>query len=170
MNASFVYQGFKFSNHAVDLIAGGWSPSFLVSYNNGYPFTPLTGTDDSLTGIGLDRPNKVSGVNPYLRGPAVTKGIQWLNTAAFTANGPGTFGTTGMNSLLQPHYIDSDVSVRKLFRTFREQNFELRWQFFNIFNHPNLSAPVNSITNTSFGYIQAAGTARIMQIAGKYTF
>jgi hypothetical protein len=170
MNASFVYQGYKFGNHVVDLIAGGWSPSFLVSYNDGYPFTPLTGTDDSLTGIGLDRPNKVPGVSAYLKGPAVTKGIPWLNLAAFTANGPGTFGTTGMNSLLQPHYIDSDVSVRKLFRTFREQNLELRWEFFNIFNHPNLSAPVNSITNTSFGYIQAAGTARIMQIAGKYTF
>jgi hypothetical protein len=96
--------------------------------------------------------------------------LQWINKAAFTANGPGTFGTTGMNSLLQPHYIDSDVSVRKLFKTFREENLELRWEFFNIFNHPNLSAPVTSFTSSSFGQIQAAGPARIMQLAGKYTF
>jgi hypothetical protein len=173
-NASLVYQGYNFTNPALNLIAGGWSPSFLVSYNNGYPFTPLTGTDDSLTAIGLDRPNAVAGVSPYLKNtdPTVVGAtrLQWINKAAFTANGPGTFGTTGMNSLLQPHYIDSDVSVRKLFKTFREENLELRWEFFNIFNHPNLSAPVTSFTSSSFGQIQAAGPARIMQLAGKYTF
>jgi hypothetical protein len=170
MNASLVYEGYRFQNRELNLIAGGWSPSFLVSYNNGYPFTPLSGTDKSLTGIGLDRPNSVAGVSPYKKGAATTSGIPWLNASAFTFNGPGAFGTTGMNSLLQPHYIDSDVSVRKLFKTFGEQNLELRWEFFNIFNHPNLSAPVNSLTSASFGFIQAAGSARIMQIAGKYTF
>lgn len=167
MNATLVYEGYKFQNQTLNLLAGGWSPSFLVSYNNGYPFTPLTGTDASLTGIGLDRPNSVAGVNPYVKNHAT---LQWITATAFTRNSAGTFGTTGMNSLLQPHYIDSDVSIRKLFRTFREQNLELRWEFFNIFNHPNLSAPVNSFTSASFGYIQAAGSARIMQIAGKYTF
>jgi hypothetical protein len=170
MNTSFLYEGYKFSNPTLNLIAGGWSPSFLVSYNNGYPFTALTGTDASLTGIGLDRPNAVSGTSPYLKGPATSKGIPWINHSAFTSNSPGTFGTVGANSLLAPHYIDSDVSIRKLFRTFHEQNLELRWEFFNIFNHPNLSAPVNSFTNAAFGYIQASGPARIMQLAGKYTF
>ena len=47
-----------------------------------------------------------------------------------------------MNSLLGPRYVDSDVSLRKLFTTSREQNLELRFEFFNIFNHPNLQAPV----------------------------
>jgi hypothetical protein len=173
-NASVVYQGYNFGNQTLNLIAGGWSPSFLVSYNDGYPFTPLTGTDDSLTAIGLDRPNAVAGVSPYLKNtdPTVAGAtrLQWINKAAFTANGAGTFGTIGMNSLLQPHYIDTDVSVRKLFKTFREENLELRWEFFNIFNHPNLSAPVSSFTSATFGQIQAAGSARIMQLAGKYTF
>jgi hypothetical protein len=166
-NMSVVYQGYSFHDRTLNLIAGGWSPSFLVSYNNGYPFTPLTGTDASLTAIGLDRPNAVAGVSPYLRN---TSTMQWINKSAFIQNPAGTFGTTGMNSLLAPHYIDSDVSVRKLFTTFREENLELRWEFFNIFNHPNLSAPVSSFTSSSFGQIQAAGPARIMQIAGKYTF
>jgi hypothetical protein len=167
MNATLVYQGYRFQNQTLNLIAGGWSPSFLVSYNNGYPFTPLTGTDASLTGIGLDRPNAVPGIDPYVKNHST---LQWINAAAFAKNTAGTFGNTGMNSLLQPHYIDSDWSIRKIFPTFHEQNLELRWEFFNIFNHPNLSAPVNSFTSASFGYIQAAGSARIMQIAGKYNF
>ena len=169
MNASFVYAGYNFPNQMLNLVAGGWSPSFLVSYNNGFPFSPLTGTDKSLTGIGLDRPNAVAGVNPYLKN--TTPGVmQWINKTAFANNGPGTFGTTGMNSLLGPHYIDTDVSIRKLFKTFREENLELRFEFFNIFNHPNLSLPVASLSSSGFGQIQAANPPRIMQLAGKYTF
>jgi hypothetical protein len=169
INASFVYQGYNFRNQMLNLFAGGWSPSFLVSYNDGYPFTPLTGTDASLTGIGLDRPNAVAGVNPYVKN--TTPGVmQWVTKTAFTANTAGTFGTTGMNSLLGPHYIDSDVSIRKLFKTFKEENLELRFEFFNIFNHPNLEAPVTSLSSSGFGQIQAANPPRIMQLAAKYDF
>lgn len=167
MNASFVYQGYRFANHTLNLVAGGWSPSFLVQYNNGYPFSPLTGTDASLTGIGLDRPNAVAGANPYVRNHS---SMQWIAKSAFTANTAGTFGTTGMNSLLGPKYVDSDVSIRKLFPTYREENLELRFEFFNVFNHPNLANPVNSYSNAFFGYIQAANPPRIMQLAAKYTF
>ena len=81
MNASFVYAGFSFPNPTLNLIAGGWSPSFLVSFNVGYPFTVLTGTDNSLTGIGLDRPVAVSGVSPYVRN---TTSMQWITPSAFT--------------------------------------------------------------------------------------
>lgn len=130
----------------------------------------LTGTDASFTGIGLDRPNAVAGVNPYLKN--TTLGVnQWISKAAFTPNGPGTFGTTGMNSLLGPHYINSDVSIRKLIPTFKEENLELRFEFFNIFNHPNLANPVASLSSSGFGQIQAqAGNPRQMQLAAKYTF
>jgi len=170
VNTSFVYQGLNFHNQTLNLIAGGWSPSFLVQYNDGYPFTPLTGTDASLTGIGLDRPNAVAGVNPYVKN--TTPGVmQWVAKSAFTANTAGTFGTTGMNSLLGPHYIDSDVSIRKLFKTFREENLELRFEFFNVFNHQNLANPVNSYSSSAFGVIQALqGNPRQMQLGAKYNF
>jgi hypothetical protein len=96
--------------------------------------------------------------------------MQWINPLAFTGNGPGTFGNVGMNAFVGPHYVDSDVSLRKLFTTFREQNLELRFEFFNVFNHPNLQAPVTKYSSGSFGQIQAAGDPRIIQLAAKYTF
>jgi hypothetical protein len=167
MNASFVYEGYRFANRRLDLIAGGWSPSFLVSFNTGYPFTVVTGSDASLTGIGLDRPDAVGGVHPYVRD---TTTMRWINSAAFTANAPGTFGDIGMNSLVGPHYVNSDVSLRKVFSTYREENLELRFEFFNIFNHPNLDAPVTKLNSGSFGQIQSAGDPRIMQLAAKYIF
>jgi len=167
MNASVVYQGYRFGDRALNMIAGMWSPSFLVSFNTGYPFTVLTGTDDSLTGIGLDRPDSVAGIQPYVRN---TQSMLWITPSAFTANGPGTFGDIGMNSVLGPHYVNTDVSLRKLFSTFKEQNLEVRFEFFNIFNHPNLDAPVATLSSSTFGQIQTANAPRIMQLAAKYNF
>jgi hypothetical protein len=164
---SFVYQGYNFANRALDLVAGGWSPAFLVSAYNGFPFTPLTGVDDSLSGVGLDRPNAVSGVNPYVRNK---KSLLWINPQAFTANGPATFGTTGMNSLVGPHYVDSDVTLSKLFKVYEQQTFQLRFEFFNVFNHTNFLAPVNTLSSNTYGQIQASNPARIIQLAAKYTF
>jgi hypothetical protein len=165
--SSLVYKGFNFSNHMVDLMAGGWSPAFLFSYYNGFPFSPTTGTDASLSGVGLDRPNPVPGIAPYVKN---TQTLTWLNATAFTANGPGTFGATGMNSLLGPHYVDADANLTKVFRIHEQQNFQLRFEFFNVFNHTNFQAPVASLNSATFGKIQASNPARIIQLAAKYTF
>jgi hypothetical protein len=167
MNASFVYAGYRFTNRTLDLIAGGWSPSILFRFNVGYPFTVLTGTDTSLTGIGLDRPNAVAGVNPYLRDKSTMK---WISALAFTPNSGGNFGNIGMNSLVGPNFMNADFGLHKLFTTFREQRLELRFEFFNIFNHPNLQAPVVKLNSGSFGQIQSANDPRIMQLAAKYVF
>lgn len=162
---SFVYQGFEFANRKVNLMAGGWSPSFLVEYNSGFPFSPTTGTDASLSGVGLDRPDAVPGVNPYVK-----QRLNWLNPKAFVKNAPGTFGDTGMNSLVGPAYFDTDARLAKLFTIHEQQQFELRFEFFNVFNHENFMAPVSSLKSSSFGHIQAANPARILQFAGKFTF
>jgi Carboxypeptidase regulatory-like domain len=165
--ASAVYQSPALSNRALNYAAGGWQIGFLMTYNNGFPFSPGTGTDASLSGVGLDRPNAVPGVNPYEKN---LKTLKWLNPAAFTRNPPGTFGTTGMNSLLQPHYIDADANMNKLFTVHESQQVQLRFEFFNLFNHTNFDAPVSSFSSASFGEIQSANPARIMQFGAKYIF
>jgi hypothetical protein len=165
--SSLVYQGFNFKNRILDVVAGGWSPAFLFSYYNGYPFSPTAGTDVSLSGVGLDRPNPVANVSPYVRNRQT---LVWLNPAAFANASPGTFGTAGMNSLLGPHYVDADANLTKNFKIHEEQTFQLRFEFFNVFNHTNFSAPVASLNSASFGKIQSSNPARIIQIAAKYTF
>ena len=59
-------------------ILGNWQLSFLVSAHTGFPFTPTTGTDASLTGVGQDRPNVVG--SPYVRN---TSNLVWLSATAF---------------------------------------------------------------------------------------
>ena len=165
--ASSVYQSPSLHNRAVDFAAGAWQIGFLLSYYNGYPFTPVTGTDASLSGVGLDRPNVVSNVNPYTKNMTT---LAWLNPTAFTTNPPGTFGTAGMNSLLGPNYLNANANLNKLFSIHESQKFQVRFEWFNLFNHTNFQAPVNSYASSRFGVIQSANSARIMQLGAKYIF
>ncbi len=165
--ASAVYQSPQLRNRAVDFAAGSWQIGFLLTYNNGFPFSPVTGTDASLSGVGLDRPNVVSGANPYLKNMNT---LAWLNATAFTINPPGTFGTAGMNSLLGPNYVNANANLNKLFTVRESQKLQVRFEWFNLFNHTNFQAPVNSFASSRYGVIQSANSARIMQLGAKYIF
>jgi hypothetical protein len=166
-NNSVVVEGPKFANRLADLSAGGWRLSFLVNIHSGFPFNLSTGTDRSLSGVGLDRPDVVSNVNPYVRNK---KTLVWVNSAAFVPNAPGTFGTARANSLNAPAYFDVDTTLSKGFRITEHQRFDLRFDFFNVANHTNFMAPVATRSSANFGIIQSSNPARIIQLAGKYSF
>jgi hypothetical protein len=164
---SVVLEGPKFAGRLLNETAGGWQLAFLANIHSGFPFNPVTGTDQSLSAVGLDRPDVVPNVNPYVRNK---KTLLWVNPAAFVSNAPGTFGTARANSLNQAAYIDFDSTLMKGFHITERQRFDLRFEFFNVFNHTNFSAPVATRSSANFGLIQASNPARIIQLAGKYTF
>jgi hypothetical protein len=165
---SVVYEGYKFNSRALDLIAGRWQTSFVVSLYNGFPINPTAGADNSLSGIGLDRPDAVPGVNPYKRNNSTH---QWINPAAYQANAAGTFGTASYNSLVGPHFVNVDANLTKAFHVYREHELQLRFEFFNLFNHINYGLPVSAFNSANFGQIQtAANNGRIIQLAAKYSF
>ncbi|HEV2273767.1 MAG TPA: hypothetical protein VGR96_06345, partial [Acidobacteriaceae bacterium] len=164
---SVVYQTPNFQRRPLGWIAGNWELAFLVSAYNGFPFSPLTGTDASLSGVGLDRPDVVNRGARYVRN---TQTHLWISPQAFQKNAPGTFGTAGMNSLLGPHYVDTDVNLTKIIPIHESQSLQLRFEFFNALNHTNFNAPVNNFSSAKFGIIQASSPARIGQLALKYYF
>src|SRR5207253_1590564 len=98
---SLVYEVPKFANRGVNALLSHWQLSSLFSAHTGFPFTPVTGVDNSLTGVRQDRPNVVG--SPYLRN---TSSLAWISPAAFMANPLGTFGNAGYNSLIAPGYFD----------------------------------------------------------------
>jgi hypothetical protein len=162
---SFVYASPKVSNRAMDWALGDWRFSFLVSANSGFPFTPTTGVDASLSGVGLDRPDVVG--SPYVRN---TTTLQWISPAAFRQNAPGAFGNAGYNSLIGPHFVDADANLSRGFRIHENHKVDLRFEFFNVLNHTNFNAPVSRFASSTFGLIQSSGPARIIQLAAKYSF
>ena len=98
--------------------------------------------------------------------------LKWFNTAAFTANAPGTFGTLGRNTRVGPGYANLDLSLFKAFpMPFSERHkLEFRAEFFNSLNRVNLGNPTTSFSSSLFGRITSAGDPRILQFGLRYSF
>ena len=167
---SFVYEGYRFKNRPLDMVLGGWSPAVMFSDYQSYPFSVTAGTDVSLSGVGLDRPNVVPGVNPYNRNVNSGGVPTWITKAAFTTV-PGSFGNSRMNGYSGPGFVNIDTTLVKNVPTFREQQLQLRFETFNLFNHTNFAAPVSAYNSTQFGRITSQiGNQRVLQGAIKYNF
>lgn len=165
-NLTLIAQTPHFQNPWTNRLLGNWQLSPILAVRTGTWFYVFAGIDNSMSGVGLDRPN-VTG-DPYVKN---TKGsLQWLDPLAFSLSAPGTFGNSGRNSLVAPGYFDIDASVSRYFNLTERQRFELRFEFFNLTNHVNFSAPDNSLADATFGQILGDVSPRILQFALKYTF
>lgn len=68
-------------------------------------------------------------------------------------------------------YDNFDVNASINFPLFERSTLQFRSEFFNIFNHTNLSNPDNTVTDGTFGKIlSAAGSGREVQFALKVLF
>ncbi len=171
-NASVVYfSRVKSSNRALSFLLNDWQIAPLVRFSTGLPINPVDGTDRSLTGVGLDRPNLNSGVPLYIAGTRTSKQYQYVNPAAFSVNALGTFGNASHLMLRGPSYFDVDSSISRKFKATERVNVDLRVEAFNVTNHPNLNNPgVSNPTSSTFGQIKSAQDPRIMQGAFKVIF
>ena len=164
-NLSLVVETPRLKSRWGDRLVGIWKLSPILTAHSGVWFTPVTGLDNSLTGIGLDRPNVVG--NPYVRN---TSTLQWLSPSAFVPNALGSFGNAGSDSLVGPMFFNIDASLSREFSIKERARLQLRFEFFNLLNHPNFSNPDNNLQDNTFGEILSDGGPRILQFAGKFTF
>ena len=162
---SVVADTLRFGNSFLEGALGNWELSPIVSVQTGTPFTPVSGIDNSRTGLNADRPN-ITG-NPYLKNRAT---LQWLNPASYAENPVGTFGNSGWNSVTIPHYIDVDAAAVRTFPVHDTINFQFRAEAFNLFNHTNFGQPSNNLSTATFGKILSSNSARILQLAAKLNF
>jgi hypothetical protein len=165
LNTSFVYETPKFANRGVNTVFGNWRPSFLFSVRPGFLFSPMSGIDNSLSGVGQDRPNVVG--EPYVKD---THTRVWINPAAFVLNPLGTFGNAGYNSLRGPGSFSFDANLTRVFQIRERQRLDLRFEFFNLVNATSFNNPGTNLRSATFGLIQSAGDPRILQFAVKYSF
>jgi Carboxypeptidase regulatory-like domain len=149
-----------------------WNLGTIVTLASGFPFNVTTGKDNSLTGNNADRPDLVGDPNLSTSRPQSEVLHEYFNTAAFIANPIGSYGNFGRNVLIGPGTEDVDFTVDKDFPiSERLGKLQLRFEFFNFFNHPNFAAPGASLAApTSFGVITSAGDPRIIQLGAKYIF
>jgi len=74
--------------------------------------------------------------------------------AKFTQAAAGEFGNTGRNYFNGPGGWNVDFAVLKRTNVTEDVNIELRFEFFNVFNHANFGFPTAVINSTTFGRIR----------------
>jgi hypothetical protein len=158
----------------------GWSQSGILSAQSGLPATvyaaPIFGINDLLLNGTVNTTQGVAAITTTLDGDA-TK----LRPLPLGATQPGTLpvsepllehdGTSGRNHLRLAGLTDFDVAASKLFKFTESKSFQLRWETFNVLNHPNFSGFINSFASPNFNtYTTTATNMRQMQVSAKFIF
>jgi hypothetical protein len=140
------------SSAFMDRVLGGWQTNGILTIQSGNPLDPTTGLQLSGTQTGT-RPDVTCNPNNFSHDPA-----QWFNTACFSDNFIGRYGTAGRDIIIGPPTHDFDVALLKRFSLGKEQRYlQFRSEIFNIFNHPNFDNPSVTETSSTFGKITSAG-------------
>ena len=129
----------------MNVILGGWHVGGIITFRDGFPFSPAMDYDPSNTGSqGLTRTNKIGNGSLPHPGPNL-----WFNTNDFPV--PvcplGCFGNAGKNILEGPGEKGADIALHKFFNLTERFGLEFRTEFFNAFNHPVFTQPDNYITD-----------------------
>jgi Carboxypeptidase regulatory-like domain len=163
-------------------VTGGWQISGITTFQTGFPLDVVDSNFPSLTsssstyytyfgGAGWDVPN-VTGPVKYLN-PRTSPNNEWFDpTVSFRHPAFGTQGNAGRNMLRGPGRNNFDFALMKDTKITESTKVELRFEFFNIFNHtqfdPNgITTDFNSAT---FGQETAAHDPRLIQLAAKFYF
>ncbi len=125
---------------------GNWQFSTIAGYRTGNHYSVLGGTDASATGIKQDRADIVGDPNSGTCPNGWTVGSVGcaFNTSAFIANPAGTFGTSGRNIITGPGFLTLNAGISRQFKVREGQSLMLRFEAFNVLNHPNFANPNNS--------------------------
>jgi hypothetical protein len=168
--ASGIYDTPELTAHkALNQLLGTWELNGIVTLQSGAPFTVLDGIDQSMDGVAADRPNIIG--NPSLSWSSHTAEVaQYFNRTAFQLNNPGTFGSTGRNTLIGPGLFNVDYSMVKTFPIHEATKLQFRAEAFNLFNHPNFDNPNSTLNSPLFGKITTAEPSRVLQFALRFMF
>ena len=167
-----------------DAFVGGWSAQWIVTSQDGFPFTINcpNGTTSTASGDFQCYAPIAKGANPYAGkgrhgiGPFLDASA-FVSSPSVTTIGQTDFSPLGStwNQVHGPAFSDLDFSVFKKFRTSERTNLEFRAEFFNFLNHPNFGTGIgnsNFLSNTPtnpFGFINnTIGNGRQTEFALKF--
>jgi len=169
-NGSVIATSWYNGRRSLHLLLAGWRIAPLARISSGAPINVTTGTDNSLTGVGLDRPNLLDVNHIYKTGFHSDPNHVYLNGNFLSANGLGTFGNLQRNAFMGPRYFDLDASAGRIFDLTDSWNLEFRADAFNATNHVNFNNPASALNSSTFGNITSAKANRVLQFSAKLHF
>ena len=153
-------------------LKGGWGLGGTSIYQSGSPFTVFTsasftgGGDYNADGDNRDYPN-VTNYNQGT-GDAFLTGI--FTPGQFTRPTPGTNGDEQTGQFRNPNFVQTDLTIYKDTPIAKGVNIQLRFEFYNLFNHPNFRTVVNDLSSGNFGKVSAQTLPRWWQVGVKIWF
>ena len=134
---------------ALNALTKGWALDLKESFRTAFPIN-VTATTLFGNLSFSNHANLVPGVPEVLYGSQYPGGKE-ANKAAFAAAPPNVLGDFPRNSLRGFHASQLDLAVRRQFPLWSERlRLQFRFEFFNIFNHPNFADYGGSITTTNW--------------------
>jgi len=166
-------------------VVGGWGVDGIITIESGFPLN-IGGGSNALCSAGITnaggcRVTRI-GQDTATSGSATSRLSDWFNTSNFTNT---TSFTRGNDSRTEPnlrqdgeHNMDFAVFKNTRFGPDEKLGLEFRAEFFNVFNHPQFSAPNTSCcspaqggSNSNFGVVTSQyNLPRIIQFGLKLTF
>jgi hypothetical protein len=174
-SASFNYEfpGLNNGQGAVGKLTGGWGLSGTSIFQSGYPFTVFTsasftgGGDYNADGDNLDYPNVTTYGQPTSRSAFLT-GI--FAPGQFTTPTLGTEGNEKVNQFRNPNYYQTDMTLYKDTHLTERLVFQMRFEFYNIFNRANFGGTQADLSQGNFGRVTNQTLPRWWQLGGRLTF
>lgn len=195
---NYSLKGLNDGNGAAGKLTGGWGLSGTTIFQSGYPFTAsnFNGYAPICQNTGNDAPACPSAANPAvgfqsysgdynadgnnLDYPNATSYKQstdnksWLTGAVPKSNfAIPDFGTEGNEKPMQfrgPNFFETNANVYKDNHLTERIDFQIRFEFFNLFNRANYANVDTNFPDGSFGAATGSHEPRFWQIGGRLSF
>jgi len=173
------------NNAFVKYAVNGWRVAGITTFQTGFPLTPYDSSYLSLTCSVFtyygcaDGPNSVGPTQIYNpRNTSLSNTVAgtgplpnyYFNPNSFTEQTPGTFGTSGRNSIHGPGINNTNLSLQKEIQFTERRKIQLRLEAYNVFNHAQFLLPGNNIVTPNFGRVTSASAGRLIQLGAKFYF
>jgi hypothetical protein len=154
----------------------GWTFNGITRFAGGLPVGLRESDDESLTGSpNTDVPDLIGKVvtqNPR-KGttdcPIIQHSGCFFNSSAFTHGPFGGFGNSSRQFFHGPGFNNTDFGLSKRTGITESTGFEIRAEFFNVFNHSQFDNPVGDQSSSDqFGRVTSARDPRIGQLSAKF--
>jgi hypothetical protein len=184
---NYEFPGYNDGRGFVGKVATGWQLSGTTIWQAGNPFTVSTNAaflplknasgqfigyapgsgDFNADGDTLDYPNVASysyksGRQDYLHGV--------FTSTNFVQPAFGNEGNERYAAFRAPGFQQWDTALLKNTPIMESVAFQLRFEFFNVFNHPNLTNMDVNLPDGNFGKATGQAVPRFIQIGGNLTF
>ncbi len=167
--------------------ASGWVLSGTTILQSGNPFNVYTNAafdplkdasgnyigyapgsgDYNADGDNYDFPNVAS----YQQGTSRSAFLNGVFTSAnFAQPSFGSEGNEQFNHFVQPNYMQSDVALLKNTKIRESIGLQFRFEFFNIFNRPNLTNMDTNLPDANFGKATGQLVPRFIQAGANLKF